>query len=75
MKLFFGAIGPTDPDIGPLGASNIGEMGVFNGPAGSDMLNRENFINNKLTRTLVGGLTQYNAVFIFSCVIEFCSVA
>jgi len=74
MKLFFGCIGPQDS---PLGTSSIADMGVFNGPSQgptSTMLNRENFINNPLSRSFIG-FTAYNAVFIFSCVIEFCPVA
>ena len=74
MKLFFGSIGPQDSG-GPLGTSSVADMGVFSN-SGTTMLNRENFINNPLTRSAVGGVgAVYNAVFIFSCVIEFCPVA
>lgn len=74
MKLFFGCVGPQDTS-GSLGSGSIADMGVFSN-SGTTMLNRENFINNPLSRSLVGGAgSVYNAVFIFSCVIEFCPVA
>jgi hypothetical protein len=69
MKLFFGCIGPQDT---PLPTSSVAEMGVFSN-SGSIMLNRENFINNPLSRNLMG-VSTYNVVFMFSCVIEFCPV-
>jgi hypothetical protein len=74
MKLFFGCVGPQDTS-GPSASGSIADMGVFSN-SGTTMLNRENFINNPLSRSIVGGVgSVYNAVFIFSCVIEFCPVA
>ena len=77
MKLFFGAIVPQD-QTAPLGATSISSIGVFNGTSTgptSAMFNHENFFNNKPTRTADSSSPVFNAVFIFSCVIEFCPAA
>jgi hypothetical protein len=76
MKLFFGVLGPQDT-VSPINAGTITEMGVFNTAVvdSATMLNHEVFFNNSVTRTIAGTATAWNAVFIFSSVIEFCPVA
>jgi hypothetical protein len=77
MRLFFSIIGPQESG-GALPAGQIGEMGVCNGlsaPPNSILLNRENFFNNKLTRTSVPDGTVYASVWFISCVVEFCPTA
>jgi hypothetical protein len=72
MKLFFGAICSETRTI-----ASIREMGVFNGLAGSTMLNRQVFNNNPPIRIQGYNLLSviYRQVFILSSVVQFCPVA
>jgi len=80
MKLFFGAIVPSTQGsgVGNVQIPNINEIGIYNGTAAGptdDLLNREVFNANPLTRSIADFFSSiYTISYICSCVIEFCPV-